>query len=106
MTAGADARLVDPHLVDRVREAGEFDGSACMSCGVCTASCPMEIEILPRQLFRHVLLGMTDRLVDDSEAVYSCLLCKQCEQRCPAAVHITDNVRTLRHYLNRTVYGL
>jgi Fe-S oxidoreductase len=29
-----------------------------------------------------------------------------CEENCPSGVHIAENVRTLRHHLNRTVFGL
>jgi heterodisulfide reductase subunit C len=76
-----------------------------MNCGVCTAICPMGIEILPRRLLRFVVLGMEDRLRQETETLYSCLLCKLCEDNCPAGVHIAENVRTLRHYVNRTVFS-
>jgi heterodisulfide reductase subunit C2 len=38
--------------------------------------------------------------------VFSCLLCKMCEENCPAGVHIAENVRTLRHHIVRTGFGL
>ena len=98
--------IVSPELAERVREAGAFDAEACMNCGVCTAVCPLGIDLLPRRIFRYVELGMEDRVLAETEAVYSCLLCRLCEESCPAGVHITENVRTLRHHLNRTVYGL
>ena len=40
------------------------------------------------------------------EPVFSCLLCKMCEENCPSGVHIAENLRTLRHHINRTVFGL
>jgi heterodisulfide reductase subunit C len=100
--------VVNPHLLEEVRELGEFEASACMNCGGCTAVCPLGIDVLPRQLFRHVLLGMDDQLEQDAEAVYSCLLCRMCEVTCCCAeqTHITENVRSLRHYLNRRLYGI
>jgi heterodisulfide reductase subunit C len=98
--------LVSPMLAERVRECGAFDAEACMSCGVCTAACPLGLDVLPRRLFRYVELGLADRLDAETEAVYSCLLCRLCEESCPAGVHITGNVRTLRHYLNRSRFGL
>lgn len=97
--------VLDPGLVDEVRGAGEFNASACMNCGVCTAVCPMGIEALPRRLFHEVLLGMRERLAERTETVYSCLLCKACEVNCPAGVHIAENVRTLRHYTYERVFG-
>ncbi len=90
----------------RVREAGAFDAEACMNCGVCTAACPLGIEVLPRRLFRYVELGLEEQVRAEAESVYSCLLCRLCEESCPAGVHITENVRTLRHHLNRSLFGL
>jgi len=98
--------LLQPDLLERVSRSEEFNASACMNCGVCTAICPMGIDILPRRLFRDVLLGREDRLLAEAETIYSCLLCKMCEVNCPAGVHITENVRSLRHYINRRVFGL
>jgi len=98
--------LVDPGLATRVSSRNEFNASACMNCGVCTAVCPMGIDVLPRRLFRHILLGMEEQVLQETESVYSCLLCKMCEVNCPAGVHIAENVRSVRHYINRTVFGL
>jgi heterodisulfide reductase subunit C len=98
--------LVNPRLADEVGEGREFNASACMNCGVCTAVCPMGIEILPRRLFRYVLLGMEEQLLEETETVFSCLLCKMCEANCPAGVNIAENVRALRHHINRTQFGI
>ena len=98
--------LLNPNLADEVRRVGPFDALACMNCGVCTAVCPMGIDILPRKLFHQVLLGMEERLPAETEAVFSCLLCKRCEVSCPSGVHIAENVRSLRRYINQTVFDL
>jgi heterodisulfide reductase subunit C len=97
---------VTSQLAERVREAGAFDAEACMNCGVCTAACPLGLDVLPRRLFRYVLLGLGERVAAETETVYSCLLCGLCEESCPAGVHITENVRTLRHHVNRTLFGM
>jgi heterodisulfide reductase subunit C len=98
--------LVNPQLANEVGEDLEFNASACMNCGVCTAVCPMGIDILPRRLFRYVMLGMEEQVLQETETVYSCLLCKMCEVNCPAGVHIAENVRALRHHINRKFFGL
>jgi heterodisulfide reductase subunit C len=98
--------LVKPQLATEVASRNEFDAAACMNCGVCTAVCPMGIDVLPRRLFRYVLLGMEEQMLEETESVYSCLLCKMCEVNCPAGVHIAENVRALRHHINRTAFGL
>ena len=87
-------------IVDR-----NFDAAACMNCGVCTALCPMEIGPLPRVLFRQVMLGLEDRVMENSDTIFSCLLCKMCEANCPAGVPIVENVRLLRGFINTKVYG-
>jgi heterodisulfide reductase subunit C len=93
--------LVAPDLGPELRRHGDFDAEACMSCGYCSASCPLGIDVLPRRLFRYAMLGMEDALRAESESIFTCLLCRACEQSCPAGVHITDNMRTLRSWLIR-----
>ncbi len=77
-----------------------------MNCGVCTAVCPMGIDVLAAQAVPHVLLGMEEQVLQETESIYSCLLCKMCEVNCPAGVHIAENVRCLRHHINHKVFGL
>jgi len=83
-----------------------FDAAACMNCGVCTALCPMEIGPLPRMLFRQVILGLEDKVIENADTIFSCLLCKMCEANCPAGVPIAENLRLLRNHINTTVHGL
>ncbi len=90
---------VNSGFIDEVGKSNMFNAAACMNCGVCSAVCPMGIELLPRKLFRYVLLGVEDKVRENSAAIYSCLLCKMCEANCPAGVRIAENVRTLRYYL-------
>jgi len=98
--------LVQPSLVDDVRTDASFNAQACLNCGVCSAICPMGIEHLPRELFRYVLLGMKDEVLKHEETVFSCLLCRLCEENCPGGVHIAENVRALRHYFDRQVFRI
>jgi heterodisulfide reductase subunit C2 len=98
--------LANPSLAAELGVHKEFNASACMNCGVCTAVCPMGIDMLPRRLFRYVMLGAEEKVLEESETVFSCLLCKMCEANCPAGVHIAENVRALRHHINRKSFGL
>jgi heterodisulfide reductase subunit C len=98
--------LVNPGLADELARSDEFNADACMNCGVCSAVCPMGVDVEVRKLFRYVLLGMEDKVRAETESVFSCLLCKMCEENCPAGVHIAENVRTLRHHIVRTSFGL
>jgi len=98
--------LANPGLAALLERSDEFNADACMNCGVCSAVCPMGVDVQPRVLFRYVLLGLEGRVKDETEHVFSCLLCRMCEENCPSGVRIAENVRTLRHHLNRTVFGL
>jgi len=97
---------VNSDFINEIKSAESFNASACMNCGVCTAVCPMELDILPRQLFRYVLIGVEDKVMESQETIFSCLMCRMCEQNCPAKVNIAENVRILRGYINRKVFGL
>lgn len=98
--------LADPGFIEEVRRSEQFDASLCLNCGVCSAVCPMGIELLPRRLFRYVLLGLREKVLENIDAIYSCLLCKMCEVNCPGGVRIADNVRGLRYYINKRVFRL
>jgi len=95
---------VNPAFMDSLD--GRFDATACMNCGLCTAWCPMEVGILPRQLFRHAMLGLEDKVLGETDTIYQCLLCKLCEVNCPAEVPIAENIRLLRRYVGASLYGL
>ena len=75
--------LVNPALAAELDCSDEFNADACMNCGVCSAICPMGVDVQPRMLFRYVLLGMEERVTAGIETVFSCLLCKMCEENCP-----------------------
>jgi heterodisulfide reductase subunit C len=84
------------------------ENGACINCGTCTAVCPATREgvLLPRRLLRLAHLGRTEDIVAEAESVFSCLLCRLCEETCPAGVSIPACVRFLRAHINREVYHL
>lgn len=94
---------------ERCDEFLAFTGNGgCINCGTCTAICPLPREsvMLPRKVLRYLHLGRRDELIENAETVYSCLLCRLCEESCPAGVDIAEYVRFLRRYINQHVYGL
>jgi heterodisulfide reductase subunit C len=95
---------VNPTFIEAMDR--RFNAAACMSCGVCTALCPMEIGPLPRVLFREVMLGLEEKVMASNDTIFSCLLCRMCEVNCPAGVPIAENIRLLRKHINTTIYGL
>jgi heterodisulfide reductase subunit C len=97
---------VNTEFLTYIKQSDDFNASACINCGSCTALCPLGIDQLPRTLFRYTLMGAREKVLDNTENIYSCLLCKMCEENCPADVHIAHNVRALRVYINRNVFGI
>ena len=97
---------VNSEFIEEIRQSESFDASACMHCGQCTAICPMGLDLLPRQLFLYVGAGLEDKVLENSETIFSCLLCRLCEGNCPRDVSIAEDVRFLRNYINRKVHKL
>jgi heterodisulfide reductase subunit C len=97
---------VNTDFIDEVRQSDTFDATACMHCGQCTAICPMGLDLLPRRLFFYVGAGLEDKVIENLETIFSCLLCKLCEENCPRDVNIAEDVRFLRNYINRKVHKL
>jgi heterodisulfide reductase subunit C len=71
--------------------------SACMQCGTCSASCPnvAAMDITPRQMWRMVLMGMTEELFN-SRSFWLCSACYTCTLRCPRGLPLTEAVYALK----------
>jgi len=57
-------------------------------------------------LFLYVGAGLEDKVLENQETIFSCLLCRLCEENCPRDVNIAEDVRFLRNYINRKVFKL
>ncbi len=97
---------VDLAFAEAVATSDAFNAWACLNCGVCSAVCPIGIDLMPRKLFRYAILGLKDDLLEETDSIFQCLLCKLCEENCMANVHIAGNMRFLRGYIDDEVFGL
>jgi heterodisulfide reductase subunit C len=97
---------VSSELAAKLRQSEGFNAEACYNCGICTALCPLGYKIVPRKLFREAMLGLEDKVKESIPDIYSCLLCRMCEEYCPAGVHIAENMRYLRKHINQEEFEL
>ena len=49
---------VSSELAARLKKAEGFNAGSCYHCGTCSALCPLGYKIVPRKLFREVMLGL------------------------------------------------
>lgn len=70
-----------------IKEISGVDPYKCMKCGKCSATCPSynEMDIRPHQFVSYVLRDDIESLVN-SEALWKCLSCFACVERCPRDV--------------------
>jgi heterodisulfide reductase subunit C len=78
------ATRIDVTLLDDIRQFGAADVSACFSCGVCTATCPLVTDegTFPRRIIRFAQLGLRGDLAASRE-LWTCYACGQCSDACP-----------------------
>jgi Fe-S oxidoreductase len=82
-------------VADLINESGGEALKGCYQCGTCSATCPWRdyISFLPRRMFEEARLGLTDF---ESDAIWRCVTCNKCVERCPRGVPIIDLMRALR----------
>ena len=88
-------------VADLIKESGGEALKECYQCGTCSATCPWRdyISFLPRRMFQEARFGLTDF---ESDALWRCVTCNKCVQRCPRGVPIIELMGALR----RSVIGM
>ncbi|MDH5704355.1 MAG: (Fe-S)-binding protein, partial [Aigarchaeota archaeon] len=85
----------------------------CSRCGLCRAHCPV-FEYKGREswnargrifLIKALLdgkLSVSEELLD---RIYSCSLCKSCDETCPSSAKVSDIIKDVRTSLAKTDIG-
>jgi len=91
---------IDPALVTRVRDYGEFDSQGCYACGSCTVICPLTTHSgsFPRRPLRFAQIGAEKPLIGSLEP-WLCYYCGECSTTCPQQTEPGESMMTLRRYL-------
>jgi heterodisulfide reductase subunit C len=99
---------LDSRIVDWVKTQPFGDTiSQCWQCGTCTASCCMHTdygmpEFNPRQFIYLAQIGDEKELRRHSDAIWRCISCNKCVERCPKGVKVEEVVHAIGRYLRAT----
>lgn len=76
----------------------------CLECGKCSAVCPM-LDFYGEYTYERSPRGVVERLsfdpgdIDNEEALWYCLTCRECTFYCPSGIHFQDFMMALRDLL-------
>ncbi len=83
--------------VENMQRLSGTDVRKCMKCGKCSGRCPAfhEMDIKPHQFVSLLADGKIEKLLE-SEAIWNCLSCMACVERCPRGVAPAAVVEAVR----------
>ena len=83
--------------IDNLLRLSGTDVKKCMKCGKCSGRCPAfnEMDIKPHQFVSLLSQGRIDVLLE-SDAIWNCLSCMACVERCPRGVAPAAVVEAVR----------
>lgn len=73
--------------IENISRISGTDVRKCMKCGKCSGRCPAfkDMDIKPHQFVSLLAKGRIEKLLE-SKAVWNCLSCMACVERCPRGV--------------------
>ncbi len=90
-----------PEVTEAIAQVAGQTLRICIQCGTCTGLCPWNFvkRFSPREMIRLAQLGLEGF---ESEALWNCVTCNTCVQKCPRGVEIINVVRSMRAIMNET----
>ena len=82
---------------ENLKRISGVEPKKCMKCGKCSGACTAydEMEYHPHQFVSMVEKGLIEKLMK-SEAIWNCLSCMACVERCPRDVQPGKLVEAVR----------
>ena len=83
--------------IENLNRLSGTDVRKCMKCGKCSGRCPAfkDMDIKPHQFVSVLGQGKIDQLLE-SKAIWNCLSCMACVERCPRGVAPANVVEAVR----------
>ena len=83
--------------IENLNRLSGTDVRKCMKCGKCSGRCPAfkDMDIKPHQFVTMLGKGKIDELLE-SKAIWNCLSCMACVERCPRGVAPAAVVEAVR----------
>ena len=83
--------------IENLNRLSGTDVRKCMKCGKCSGRCPAfnDMDIKPHQFVSMLCQGKLDELLA-SQAIWNCLSCMACVERCPRGVAPAAVVEAVR----------
>ena len=83
--------------IENIQRLSGTDVRKCMKCGKCSGRCPAfkDMDVKPHQFVTMLADGKIERLLE-CEAIWSCLSCMACVERCPRGVAPAAVVEAVR----------
>ena len=83
--------------IENLTKLSGTDVKKCMKCGKCSGRCPAfkDMDIKPHQFVSMLGQGRIDELLE-SKAIWNCLSCMACVERCPRGVAPASVIEAIR----------
>ncbi len=98
--------MSDIFTVENIKRISGTDVRKCMKCGKCSGRCPAfdDMDIKPHQFVTMLGQGRVEELLS-CKAIFNCLSCMACVERCPRGVAPANVIEAVRDTVERMQGG-